>query len=217
MERNVSFSTNSSKIKTMILCPFLFKNMPLYFILILTFFYLPQEIYGAIATNSPSSHLFLSLLILAILSYLLSYWLFKRNSFENIFLKRDWINLRTFSWFMTALYCAVIVYSVLTAKDIPLFAAFRGEDLTDLAYLREDFLRTRTGNEIWLRYIYTLMVFAVIPFILTRLFVIKHKLRFIYLIFFVFTLSLSFDAAHCRWFAVRFHNRTRSFYYMLWC
>ncbi|STX27706.1 Uncharacterised protein [Legionella beliardensis] len=170
--------------------PFLFKNFHLYFLMILTVFFIPQEIYGFFTHGSSTNFLLFSLTCLAMGSFLTSYYLLKRIRWDNLHTKK-WINLDHFSCVMTGLYAFIILYTALTAKDIALFAALRGVEVGKLAYIREEFLRTRVGHEIWLRYGYNIMVFAVIPLITTRLFVLKHKLRYPYLLFFIFTLSLT--------------------------
>lgn len=178
------------KIRSLIFYPFQFSNMYLYFLLILTVFYIPQSIYTALTLKSQTSYLFIDLISVSILSYVIFYWLFCKLQFKKIKIK-NWIDLDYFSCLMTVIYLGVILYTAMTASDIALFAAFRGESVKNLAYIREDFLRTRVGHEIWLGYAYNIMVFFVVPFILTRLFVLNHKIRYWYLFGFILTLSLT--------------------------
>lgn len=135
---------------------------------------------------------FLFLFILSLLSYYLTYFLLSLKFKLRLFITKG-ISIINFSHIAFALYFLYIIYVCITAPKIPLLQSFLGASSTELAFYRETFFKARTGFDAILVYINAIFTVAVLPFVISSLFVTKNRYRYLYLIFFVFTLFLSLE------------------------
>jgi hypothetical protein len=96
--------------------------------------------------------------------------------------------VHTFIWMVFILFLFITLY---TAPAIPIISAISGADTEELSVQRGAFLKGREGAEIALIYISTIFVSAFLPYSLARMFIDKHKYRYIFLLIF-FGYSISF-------------------------
>ncbi|MFN4830509.1 MAG: hypothetical protein ACK5GB_00065 [Sphingomonadales bacterium] len=108
-------------------------------------------------------------------------------SFKRVRLLLDFTSV---SIFIFAVFIFFIVVCMITAERIPIVASLQGEDAATLAYLREMFLKGRTGWQGSFVYINALLGGSIIPYIICVAFERKSNLRFVYLfIFFLYSIS----------------------------
>ncbi|MGH8384648.1 MAG: hypothetical protein ACRD6X_00345 [Pyrinomonadaceae bacterium] len=93
-----------------------------------------------------------------------------------------------FVWFVFILFLFITLY---TAPAIPILSAISGADTDELSVQRGAFLKGREGAEVALIYISTIFVSAFLPYSLARMFIDKHKYRYVFLLIF-FGYSISF-------------------------
>jgi hypothetical protein len=92
-------------------------------------------------------------------------------------------------WIPLIFFC-FITYTLATAQSIPIFSALSGVVAELLSEERGAFLKGRSGMELSLLYISTILVNTLVPYSLVVLFALKHKLRFfVFLAFFFYALS----------------------------
>lgn len=159
-------------------------------------FYLPQEVYGLFRFQDQYSVNLLAFTGVAFVTYYGSYYILDRKKSDAI-KKNNKICFRMsfnfFAAFFGIGYIVLIVYTALTAKEIALFSAFGGAGIDQIGNARELFLRTRTGWEVSLKYLYAIMTAVIMPYIITSLFVMKYKVRHLVLAFFLFSLMLTLE------------------------
>lgn len=93
-----------------------------------------------------------------------------------------------FVWFVFILFLFITLY---TAPAIPILSAISGADTDELSVQRGAFLKGREGAEVALIYVSTIFVSAFLPYSLARMFIDKHKYRYLFLLIF-FGYSVSF-------------------------
>ncbi|MBZ9782646.1 hypothetical protein K9857_13965 [Pseudomonas sp. REP124] len=93
-----------------------------------------------------------------------------------------------FVWFVFIFFLFITLY---TAPAIPILSAISGADTDELSVQRGAFLKGREGAEVALIYVSTIFVSAFLPYSLARMFIDKHKYRYVFLLIF-FGYSVSF-------------------------
>lgn len=173
-----------------------FENMHHFPMLVIICLYLPQALYGLYRFGNVHALYLIGLTIVSIATYYLSYRsLFNAHVFDRVVNNRIRVpfSFVSFATVAVAVYSVLMLYSALTAQDIALFAALGGAGIDRIAYAREVFLRTREGWEIALRYLYAIMVSSIMPYVIASLFVLRHRLRYLVLGLFLFSLMLTLE------------------------
>jgi oligosaccharide repeat unit polymerase len=100
------------------------------------------------------------------------------------------LNFTYVSLFIFAIFICFVFVCLLTAERIPIVASIQGEDPSTLAFLREMFLKARTGWQSTFVYINALLGGAIVPYIICVAFERKSQFRYIFLlIFFLYSIS----------------------------
>lgn len=173
-----------------------FENMHHFPMVVIFCMYMPQAVYGLYRFQNQNSLYLIGLIIVSFTAYYLSYYyLFNAHVFDRLVNNRirvpfSFVSFATIS--LTA-YTLLIAYTAATAEDIALLAALQGGSIDRIAYARELFLRTRVGPEVALRYLYAIMASSIIPYVIASLFVMRHRLRYVVLGLFLFSLMLTLE------------------------
>ncbi len=173
-----------------------FKNLYLFPLVVIAGFYGAQSLIGYMRFRDEYSQNVLIISVTACLTYLFSYkMIFSRIDLERFLNRPDRFRVKFshFALVFLILYAVLIIYTAMTANEVALFSALRGASLSEIAERREEFLRTRTGWEASLKYIYNICTTSVVPYIVAVLFYIRHKLRTIVLVLFLFVLMLTLE------------------------
>ncbi len=83
------------------------------------------------------------------------------------------------------IFIILISIIMITSNGIPIIAAINGVAAEDLSILREDFLKARSGWEASLNYLISLINGAILPFLISVSFFIKHKNRYAFALLFL--------------------------------
>ncbi len=174
---------------------FYLRNIYILPVLAIVIFYILPSILSLLFDSSENAAELLATSIVCIVVYLGAYKLFSDRLFDEKLasIKRIKLNWDLFSNLIIGLYFSIIIYASLTVSQVALFAALRGANISDLSVLREEFLRTRTGWEVILLYIYTICISAFMPLIITQKFHTASKYRFLLLFLFLFSLLLTLE------------------------
>ncbi len=164
-------------------------------IIVISIFYLLPAILSVIHEDNSIAMQLLFLSLLAIFTYYMSFKYLSVIYLQNFLklLKKIEGNWRFCAWIILGFYLISILYACITSPDIALFAAFKGASLTELANLREEFLRVRTGLGKIPLYFYTICIISIIPLIITQMFLLKKPERYWVLFLFVFSLTLTLE------------------------
>lgn len=172
-----------------------FDNLYLLPIIGVVIFYVVPSVIGVFFGASELAFQLLFLSVLSLLAYYFSYLLFIGSWFS--FLCRSVFKFRVewsfFAFVILFSYFSVIVYAAITAPGIALFEAMRGASVSEVANLREGFLRTREGWERALLYIYTIGLSAFMPLVISQLFIARSRWRYVVLGTFLFSLALTLE------------------------
>lgn len=172
-----------------------FDNLYLLPIIGVVIFYVVPSALGVFFGTRELAFQLLCLSVLSLMVYYFSYVLFLGNWFS--FFCRDVFKVRIGWSFLTFViilsYFSVIIYAAITAPGIALFEALRGASVSEIANLREEFLRTREGWERVLLYIYTIGLSAFMPLVMSQLFIARSKWRYVVLGAFLFSLALTLE------------------------
>lgn len=174
-----------------------FKNIRFFPIIVLLGFYLIQSIAGLlIFSGEEAPRHFLTILGTSIFGYIIGAYLLLDPAFVNKIINRKnriKLNINVITFLIFGLYFLMVAFVAITAKEIALFSAIKGASIADLANQREEFIRTRTGWQSILRYMFVMFNSAIIPYWIVLLFSIKHRIRFIILSAFLFVLLLTLE------------------------
>lgn len=172
-----------------------FNNLYLLPVIGLVFFYIIPSLLGVFFGTREFASQLLFLSVLSLVSYYFSYLLFLGGWFSSVC--RGLFKLRVswsfFTFMVLFSYFSVIVYAAITAPGIALFDALGGASLSEVANLREEFLRTREGWERALLYIYTIGLSAFMPLVISQMFIARSKWRYVVLGAFLFSLALTLE------------------------
>ena len=163
---------------------------------VLAFFYFPQSIIGFYVYNKNYALLFLAIAFASVFSYLFFFYIIFGGNYFCSFFRRFWkssFDIGDYPFVVFGIYFLLIIYAVITTDKIALFIAFKGASIDELAKSREMFLRTREGWEAIIPYVNALFVMAFLPYTIASLFYKKHKLRFYFLMSFLFCLALTLE------------------------
>ncbi len=128
-----------------------------------------------------------SISVFSVLFVFLGIFLHLGFSFKKIKLVLDYTSVSLIAF---GVFIFFIILCMVTAERIPIVASIGGEDAVTLAYLREMFLKGRTGWQGSFVYINALLGGAIIPYIICVAFERKSVLRYIYLfVFFIYSIS----------------------------
>ena len=158
-------------------------------------FYVFPSLLAVFFNGNPSAGNLLMISCISIATYFMAYYLLSGSWFKNLFkgIPKIPMHWKYFSYSILIVYFSIIIYACLTVSQVALFAALEGSNITDLSVLREEFLRTRTGWEHSLLYIYTICISALMPLIITTMFAIKARWRLTLLFLFIFSLILTLE------------------------
>jgi len=101
------------------------------------------------------------------------------------------VGANTVHFFVWAVCVVFLVITLYTAPAIPILSALSGADTDELSIQRGAFLKGRAGAEVALIYISTIFVSAFLPYSLAKMFIDKHRYRYVFLLVF-FGYSISF-------------------------
>ncbi|WP_443692724.1 hypothetical protein ACRZ5O_00985 [Pseudomonas protegens] len=172
-----------------------FNNLYLFPIIGLVIFYIVPSILGVFFGAREFAFQLLFLSVLSLMAYCFAYLLFLGNWFSDIYhsIFKFRVKWSIFAFMILVSYFSVIVYSAMTAPGIALFEALRGASVSEVAGLREEFLRTREGWERALLYIYAIGLSVFMPLVISQLFIIRSKWRHVVLGAFLFSLALTLE------------------------
>ena len=174
---------------------FYFKNLYLLPIVCTLLFYCIPSILAILFNGNSLAPDLLLISLLSIFSYFVSYKLLCVSGFSSLFLsaKKFRISWEFLSLFIVIVYFLIIVYASITSPGLALVEAIKGATISDLSELREEFLRTRVGWEKILLYIYTICISALIPLVITYMFLFKRRGRFFIFGLFLYSLLLMLE------------------------
>lgn len=172
-----------------------FNNLYLLPIVGLVAFYIIPSTLGVIYGTREYAFQLLFLSLLSLMAYFFSYVFFLGRWFSDFYrsVRKIRVGWSFLAFLILLTYFSVIVYAAITAPGIALFEAVRGASLTEVAGLREEFLRTREGWEKGLIYVYVIGFSAFMPFVISQLFITRSRWRFIVLGAFLFSLALTLE------------------------
>lgn len=156
-----------------------------------------SSIYGIFYFRTSIAIEFLGILILAGISYFLSYFLLKKylpsRNYSFPFLKSlntDWI-----IGLVCLAYFIVIGYALVTSEKIAIVESLRGANGEEIGLAREMLFKARVGPERFLVYANALISSAFLPFAVCMAFLEKKKYRFVLLILISISLIPSLEKA----------------------
>ncbi|MDH1700764.1 hypothetical protein [Comamonas terrigena] len=172
-----------------------FQNIYLLPVIGLVAFYLVPSILGVFSGVREMALQLLALSVLSLVTYYFSYIFFLGPWFTRFYrsVPKIRVGWPLFAFLIIISYFSVIIYAAMTAPNIALFEALRGASVSEVAGLREEFLRTRVGWEKSLLYVYVIGFSAFMPLVISQLFMVRSKWRFVVLGAFLFSLALTLE------------------------
>lgn len=174
---------------------FRFRNIPMFHLLVIAFYYFFQSFYGFFVYEFDIAMEFFLLIFVSCSVYFVFHKTCSNISVAKYVNRssRISIDIGYMALFVFGFYMLIIGYVAVTSSQIALVQAFQGVGISELSESRERFLRTRDGWEAFLPYANALFVMALLPYVLASLFYVKHRLRFFYFFIFLSCLSLTLE------------------------
>ncbi len=160
-----------------------------------TLFYILPGLLDLAISQNPTAINLISISLISITTYIISYTLFCDHHLTTLYRNIPRINIdwTTFDSIIVFTYFTTVIYAAATAPHIPLLEVFKGASISDLSVYREEFIRTRSGNERALPYIYTILITALMPLVISRMFFHATRKRLAITIIFILSLAITLE------------------------
>lgn len=172
---------------------FSYKKIGLFLPKVVFLVYFIPAIFGLMFFKDEYAYFFLKILFVTIGAYMVSYYVLSCSNFSIRNNKKITISTNFLIFFLGGGYLIFFLYTLVTAPHLAIIESLRGADSHEIAIAREEFLKARQGNEYILAYINAFMTAALIPYLITALYVSAHKWRHLIMGIFIFTLLVSLE------------------------
>jgi len=165
-------------------------------LIIITLFVI-QGIVGLLIYRDFSSLQFLLILVLGLSTYFITHFVITKHLKKSFgFLKAmEKYQLPLDFWVMliSLIYFSIVIYAVMSSEKIALLESFKGASNFDMAIAREGLFKSRSGWEVSLKYLNSVLSMAFMPLILAIAYLKNKPYKHLLLLLFVLSILPSLE------------------------